>query len=87
MTAMTDSFVPLMTAPAPAGETAMFRLKVLTQAEAQAVFEPMPASGRPGQAAQACGSPSITLQRQGEVVSGIRIECGCGQVIELACAY
>jgi len=65
----------------------MLQLKVLPQAEAAAIFQPMPASGKPEQSGKACGLPSVTLQRQGEVVSGIRIECGCGQVIELACAY
>jgi hypothetical protein len=85
---MTNTFVPLMTAPAPStGDTAMFRLTVLPQAEAKPVFAPLPAGGPPASPAQACGHPSVTLERQGEVVSGIRIECGCGQVIELACAY
>ena len=31
--------------------------------------------------------PKVTLQRQGEVVTGIRIQCSCGQVIELRCVY
>jgi hypothetical protein len=84
---MTDSFLPLVTAPISAGESNLLQLKVLPQAEAKAIFEPMPEAGRAQQSAKACGKPSVTLQRQGEVVSGIRIECGCGQVIELACAY
>jgi len=84
---MTDTFLPLVTAPVSAGESALLQLKVLPQAEAKAIFEPMPEGGRPERPAKACGQPSVTLQRQGEVVSGIRIECGCGQVIELACAY
>lgn len=29
--------------------------------------------------------PKVTLQRQGDVVTGIRIQCSCGQVIELKC--
>ncbi|MGE3309184.1 MAG: hypothetical protein AB7O66_04375 [Limisphaerales bacterium] len=31
--------------------------------------------------------PVVTLHKDGEHVTGIRIECGCGQVIELACTY
>ena len=31
--------------------------------------------------------PVVTLTKDGDKVTGIRIECGCGQVIELACAY
>ena len=84
---MSHPFVPFVTSPISNGDMARFQLKVLAQAEAKAVFEPLPAAGKPEQPAQACGQPSITLQRQGEVVSAIRIECGCGQVIELACAY
>lgn len=84
---MSDPFVPLVSAPVPAGPPAMFQLKVLPQAEAKALFEPLPEGGKPEPAAEACRAPSVTLQRQGEVVCGIRIECSCGQVIELACAY
>jgi hypothetical protein len=84
---MSDSFIPFVTAPVSTEETALLQLKVLPQAEAKALFEPLPEGGRPEQPAKTCGRPSVTLQRQGEVVSGIRIECGCGQVIELACAY
>jgi hypothetical protein len=29
----------------------------------------------------------VTLRRNGDVVSGIRIQCKCGQVIDLACVY
>jgi len=86
---MPDSFVPLVAAPVSNGEAALFQLTVLPQgqAETKSVFEPLPASLRAEPPAKACGRPSVTLQRQGELVSGIRIECGCGQVIELACAY
>ena len=86
---MTDSFVPLAAALISKGETAAHQLKVLPrgQADAKSVFEPLPSCMRSEPPAQACGRPSVTLQRQGEVVSGIRIECGCGQVIELACSY
>jgi hypothetical protein len=84
---MSDSFTPLVTAPVCASEAAMLPLKVLPQAEAKAVFEPLSESGRPGQPSKNCGAPSLTLQRQGDVVAGIRIQCGCGQVIELACVY
>jgi hypothetical protein len=84
---MSDAFIPLMAAPLASGQTALFQLKVLPQAETQSVLESLPdgASGQP--AAQPCGRPSLTLRRQGEEVCGIRIECACGQVIELECVY
>jgi hypothetical protein len=84
---MSDTFIPLKTAPGSSADAAAFQLRVLPQAEAHAAFEPLPEAGKAESAAQPCGQPSVTLQRQGEIVSGIRIECGCGQVIELACAY
>jgi len=31
--------------------------------------------------------PRVTLQRDGGRVSSIRVQCSCGQVIELACVY
>jgi len=85
--AMSDTFVPFVVTPVSAQETATFPMRVLPQAEAKAVFEALPDSGKPAPAAKACTPPSVTLQRQGEAVSGIRIECGCGQVIELACVF
>ena len=34
------------------------------------------------------GAPAkVTVQRDGERITQIRIECRCGEVIELACAY
>ena len=41
----------------------------------------------PSPPAHNCPPPKVTLQRQSDVVSGIRIECSCGQVIELRCVY
>jgi hypothetical protein len=84
---MSDTFTPLVTTPVSSGEAGMFLLKVLPQAEAKAVFEPLAGAARPEPPAKSCAPPSVTLQRQGEMVSGIRIECGCGQVIELACVF
>jgi hypothetical protein len=86
---MAETFVPLVAKPVPNGDSALLAIKVPPQGqtETKAVFEPLAEAGRAEQPAKTCGRPSVTLQRQGEVVSGIRIECGCGQVIELVCAY
>jgi hypothetical protein len=89
--ATTNSFVPLTTAHVSAhvsaDDSSMFQLRVLPQAETKAAFEPLVVGGASAPSSKPCAAPSVTLQRQGEVVSGIRIECGCGQIIELACAY
>ena len=31
--------------------------------------------------------PTVTLQKDGDRVTHIRIHCACGQVVELECAY
>jgi hypothetical protein len=31
--------------------------------------------------------PTVTLQKDGDRVTHIRIQCSCGEVIELECAY
>ncbi len=31
--------------------------------------------------------PRVTLQREGDRVTGITIHCTCGQVLNLACSY
>jgi len=33
------------------------------------------------------GPPRVTVERQGETITHIRIECSCGQVTELKCEY
>ena len=89
--AAAESFVPFDPVPVPgekSGGTAP-GLKVVPKGEAGASFAPLQsavsahahASGSPA------GKPIVTLQREGERIAGIRIECGCGQVIELACSY
>jgi len=77
---MSESFVPLVPV-------------IVTPREAG--FVSMPSKGpatadtsKPaGPGNDGCSQPVVTLQRNGDVVSGIRIQCGCGQVIELACTY
>jgi hypothetical protein len=65
-------------------------MKVLSPAESKSVFAPLLAGASAGAGntpLMACGQPKLTLQRQGDAVSVIRVECGCGQVIELKCVY
>lgn len=37
--------------------------------------------------APAGSMPTVTLERSNGVVTAVRIECSCGQVVELACVY
>ena len=81
----TEPFVPLVAASAAAGGDTEFRVKVIAGSD-QA--KPISAGARPaGGAAPAACAPRMTLQRNGDRVSVIRIECACGEVIELNCVY
>ena len=33
------------------------------------------------------GPPKVTLEKHGETITHIRVECSCGQVTELKCEY
>jgi hypothetical protein len=86
-----DSFVPFDTeagrqAGRPAGRISP--LPAIRSAgppvEAGSAFTPL-AHGPAGSTAH--GKPAVSLQREGDRVTGIRIECVCGQVIELSCSY
>jgi hypothetical protein len=84
---MSGSFQPLSgrLGPAREGANSSFRLKVVPQAAAPA---PAAAAGQPPQPAPACAhEPSITVDREGERIKTIRIQCTCGKVIELGCVY
>lgn len=37
--------------------------------------------------APAKSKPVVTLKRNGDQVTHIHIQCGCGEVVELECAY
>lgn len=62
-------------------------LKVIPGEAAEKTFAPLTAAVLHGGADSKHGAPSISLQKEGDRITGVRIECGCGQVIELACDY
>ena len=87
---MTDTFVPLIPMTGAAVGGGSTQMKGLSQPESNSAFAPLMAGASAGAgnpSPTACGQPKLTLQRQGDVVSAIRVECGCGQVIELKCVY
>jgi hypothetical protein len=90
----TEPFVPLISAAAAAsgGERSGFQATVISQPEQPAKFQSAEASATisGGAGATARGSqcePRVSVQRDGDRVSGIRIQCSCGEVIDLACVY
>jgi hypothetical protein len=85
---MSDTFTPLLM-PAFAAEEPAFAplsLKLLTSAAASTPIDAVKPAGAEAASPAAC-APVITLQRNGDTVSRIRVQCSCGQVIELNCVY
>jgi len=85
----TESFVPLTNAQA-SGERPDFRVKVLSKTgqghpfqSLEAQFPPPVLPAREGKGCQ----PHIAVQRDGDRVASIRVQCSCGQVMDLACVY
>jgi hypothetical protein len=83
------AFVPLSTDPAAPRQNAEVKLTVLPQPGNVQPFRPL---GHPATLAaaalhdSAC-EPRISIQREGDRVSSIQVQCSCGQLIELACVY
>jgi hypothetical protein len=84
-------FVPL-TAAATADGNREFRVTVIPQSEPGHTFQTL---GQVAAAASENGStnakkncePHLSVQRDGERITNIRVQCNCGQVMELACVY
>ncbi len=90
-TTPTEPFVPLTAAATRRGDSPEYRVNVVSQAEHTQSFRPLTAEAPSAASHAALGSkncePRVSIQREGDQVTGIRIHCGCGQVIDLACIY
>jgi len=84
-----ESFVPLTAAPAP-GDRADYRVTVVSPNGTVQGFQALQTATAPPPpikpAAPAC-EPRVSVQRDGERVMSIRIQCSCGQIVDLACVY
>jgi len=87
---MNKSFVPLV---APTGGPTPLRPKPATEVAAavgpEKAFRPVHEALATAAAAppHASVEPKITLERDGERVTRIIVQCPCGHTIDLACAY
>jgi hypothetical protein len=81
---MSEAFIPLVPVKTGSREASFTALQIKGLSG-----KGSPSAAPPGAegGSEACSKPVVTLQRNGEVVSGIRIQCGCGQVVDLACVY
>jgi hypothetical protein len=83
----TDSFVPLTTsAPPSPGKRTEFKATVMSQPGETQKFQSIAMATSTTAAAAKC-EPRVNVQRDGNRVAGIQIQCSCGEVIELACVY
>jgi hypothetical protein len=84
---MNESFLPLSHAALSGSATggSGFRVTVVKEGGDLQSFQPLGRAGKAHSGGQC--EPSVTLQRDGDRVSAIRIQCSCGQVVELACVY
>jgi len=83
-----ETFVPLTPLTSPGNSRADYRVTVLSDAEKAQPFRPLGLSPTPASAAPVGNSePRVAVQRDGDRVSSIQVQCGCGRVIDLACVY
>jgi hypothetical protein len=78
---MSDVFTPLTPATLASGGAP----KAVSSA---GTFKPLPSPGNAPAAPGNCAAqPAVTLQRKGDVVTSIRVQCACGQVLDINCQY
>lgn len=78
-------FVPSSAGSAPASGPGL--PKMLSAASAAKLFHPLKAGEPAGATPHPAGEPKVTVERNGDCITKIKIQCSCGQVIELACSY
>jgi hypothetical protein len=84
---MSDAFVPFAPKTAPRDSAEPFRVKVLSSANGAAVpFQAAGGAAATGHAAHG-GQPKVSLVRDGDRITAVRVQCACGEVVELECVY
>ncbi len=76
-----NAFVPLLRPGAAPQQNGFTPLAIKT------LHQPNGHAAHHTNGAAPCQEPSVTLQRDGDKITSIHIECPCGQVIDLACEY
>lgn len=82
-----DAFVPLTAAPAPPAAKE-FKVCVLNGEKKEAAFQTLatPSAAAAATERKPC-EPKVTVQRDGDRITHLRIQCSCGQIMDLACVY
>ena len=86
-----ESFVPLTTAGSSTNHRE-FQVTVIPQAGPGQPYQDLDKSTLPAIESSPLGAkkhhePYLSMQRDGDRITSIRISCSCGQVIDLACVY
>ena len=85
---MSDSFVPHSSSDSRRGATEPFQLRVVQGSAANALpFKPVAFAAAPHPSPSPVNEPKVTLVRDGDTITHIRVQCGCGEVMELRCVY
>jgi hypothetical protein len=85
-----ETFVPLAAGPATKGRRTEFHVLVAERPETARSLRdlnPAPATADSAQNPRPVCEPRVSLQREANLITGIHIECSCGQIIDLKCAY
>ncbi len=87
----TDTFKPLSaTSDAPENRRD-FRVLLAERPERakpfRALAESAPPAASPAVHANSACEPQVSLLRDGERITAIRVQCSCGQSVDLACVY
>jgi hypothetical protein len=86
-----EPFVPLTNAQPPLGPVQDFRVLLAGNPEQARAFRPQVAASLSSSSVVPVPSPTceprVSLQRDGDRVVAIHIQCSCGQAIDLACVH
>jgi hypothetical protein len=82
-----EPFVPLSAGPSRPGNPEAHFVQIVSQPGPMQSFKPLTSDHPSSQPFTKACDPRVSIQRSGDQVTGIRIHCGCGQVIDLACIY
>ena len=82
---MTAPFVPLTLAPSGDPGNAASTFRPLACQSSVAKTHPTPSAAAVDKPCEA--EPVISVDREGDQITRIRVQCACGRVIELDCTY
>ena len=85
---MSQAFTPVSAAVATAASADPGSPSAVADPKAVRPFRPIAGGGASDPPPPlVAGEPKVTFERDGDRITCIRIKCGCGHTIELACSY